>query len=126
MSNSTSAAAEWHVDAIVSGLGGVIEARLKSEQDQSVQRQLLLILSKLRAFCFPEHFERKLALHTATCLLNLQSRYGSMDGGGQHEHIMHVSMDIAHTDALYPRAMRRKFFTGEYSRNCGSLLGRGV
>jgi hypothetical protein len=38
---------QQHVDAIVSGLGGVIEARLKSEQDQSVQRQLLLILSKL-------------------------------------------------------------------------------
>jgi hypothetical protein len=126
---STSAAkatAEWHVDTIVNGLRGVVETRLKFEQDQRVQRQLFLILRKLSPFCSPDHFEKKLALHTASYLLNLCSNYGSVAGSGQHEQIMHVSIHTeCKTDHIH-FVLRRIFCAEGCSKSCGSPLVRGV
>jgi hypothetical protein len=57
------------------------------EEDEYRQRQLLLILTKLDTFRSVDHFDRKLALHTASKLLELSN---SPQPYGKHARTMQV------------------------------------
>jgi hypothetical protein len=79
-----------HVDTLLNGLRGEIEARMSTECDDRVHKQLSVILKKMYSFISPDYSERRLALHTASCLLKLSTQYGSIVATGQHEQIMKV------------------------------------
>jgi hypothetical protein len=82
---------EDHVNLILNGLARVVEAMLRIETEDKAQTQLARILRKLNRFCLGEHFERKLAIHTARKLLELSFVYPTGECGQQHERIMQVS-----------------------------------
>jgi hypothetical protein len=82
--------AKQHLDTLLSGIRGVVEARMERACDDIVEPKLSLILRKLYVFTVPDHYERKLALHTASCLLEISSTHGIIAAAGQHEQVMQV------------------------------------
>jgi hypothetical protein len=69
----------------------LVQAMLRIQTENNAQTQLTRILKKLNRFCLSEHFERKLAIHTARKLLEFSSVYPTGECGQQHERIMQVS-----------------------------------
>jgi hypothetical protein len=82
---------EDHVNLILHGLLNVVQAMLRIQTEAKAQTQLARVLRKLNRFCLSEHFEHKLAVHTARKLLELSSVYPTGECGQQHERIMQVS-----------------------------------
>jgi hypothetical protein len=79
-----------HLGTLLSGLCSVVEAKMRKECEVGVEERLALILRKLRAFTDADHYERRLALHTASSLLKLSATHGLAFVAGQHEQIMQV------------------------------------
>jgi hypothetical protein len=124
---TTQMEAEKQVDALVTGLRCIVEAKARSAPAK-MQRQLLVILRNLLAFASHEHFERKLAIYTAYSLLQLVStNVTSARTPGRQEQIMRVrSCRNTSLMSIISVATNRRFYRGGCSRSCGSLLGRGA